>query len=389
MLNALIEVIVLLKHQGESLVEVIQKLHGLLNTADVSHFAFMPALLPEAERCDSLEFEEFKFGALDLKDLKHRCTKAGSDFFDLHGKTLNGRPAISSPIYKRVIFDMVSILKASPGYKWESPIYQAILRYFEALAAEHFEMMWSDYGEKKLLIDAFGCGIVDEEILRRLSDLSKITIYLNFGSPNHGAGYVVPVITEKKLGMPHISEIQSAIDSLESAYQFSKLQGSSLYTLLRSVCRSTVSSKRFRSEQRLDEAYLHQVIALEQVFSEKEKTTQAVGGRTAALTHTQLGLSYKEAKDFIIKLYAARSRFVHDGEKVPSELLERIEPVVLAVMKSLIHLCHFPESKADGFPEEWLKRLDYIIAGFDAGIHPTAEMAIANGLIAPDALSLP
>jgi hypothetical protein len=389
MINALIEVILELMRPGRSLVDALQQLHSRLKSADVSHFAFLPTVVPEKERGGLLEFEGFAFGHFDLDDLKYRCQRAGTDFFDLYSKLLEGRPAISTPIYKRVIFDMVAMLRKVPNFTWESPLYQAVLRYFEALAAEHFEMTWSEFGEKKLLIEAFGYGIVDEEILRRLPGLWKITIYLNFGAPDHSAGYVVPDIASKTLGLPHLGEMQMAIQILEKEYQFDNLHRSSLHSLLLSICRSIATSRRFRTEQRLDEAYLHQVIALEQVFSEKEKTTQAVGGRTAALVHRQLGMTYQEAKKAIVKLYDSRSLFVHKGQRVAPENLVRIEPVSLAVVKALIHLCHLPESAEEGFCAAWLKRLDYFIAGYEAGVEPSAEMALANGLIEADDVSLP
>jgi hypothetical protein len=389
MVNVIIEVLMHLMSKPMTLVQALDILSSKLRTANVSHFAFLPTKPPLQELSECLRFGDFLIGKLDLAPLKSRSQRAGSDFFNLYGKDLVGLPGIQSPIYKRTIFDLVTFLhKTCPNFTWDTPFYQITLRYFEALAAEHFEMTWSDFSEKKLMIEAFGCSIIEEEVLRRLPGLWKITIYLDFKAFGD-AGYVVPEISSKIIGLPHLGKMQAAIESLEETYRFSELTNSVLCTLLQSVCRSVVISRRFRSEQKLNEAFLHQVIALEQVFSEKEKTTQAVGGRTAILVHRQLGLSYSDAKKLIIKLYDARSQFVHRGQKVRPELFDQIEPVAMAVVKSLIHLSHQPDSSSDDFVDNWLKRLNAVIAIFDAGMPISSEMALANGLIEADALLLP
>jgi hypothetical protein len=63
--------------------------------------------------------------------------------------------------------------------------------------------------------------------------------------------------------------------------------------------------------------------------------------------------------------------------------------VTKAVLHSLLWLAKREESHSPDFFDQWIKRLDWIIAGYEAGITPLDDVLDANGIIAPDALSLP
>lgn len=356
---------------------------SLLREASVSHFIVLPGSAASATNAQTpLRHAGFELGLLNDSLLKSRCNRAGSDYFERYGAGLKGRLTLQSPVYERRVINWSQILKSERNLSVRSLPYQLVLSYYEAMAAHHINMMWNDFSEKQLLYVGLGYGILNVRQFSKELGAERITVYLGLDGSSDCAGYVVPNQSSRTIAIPPPEEKSAHLQTLRAKYGIDELAGSSLYPLLQSVCRSVGQADTFSCEDRVDEAFLYSVIALEQVFSEKESTTKKISERTALLTHCQLGLDYKAARKRIEVLYDARSKFVHKGVSINPEQALEIEPIVRAVVRSLIHLCRTKEAPSHA---EWLAKLDYLIAGFiNVGKTPNEQEMLANGILLPD-----
>jgi len=53
----------------------------------------------------------------------------------------------------------------------------------------------------------------------------------------------------------------------------------------------------------------------------------------------------------------------------------------IAVFRCLMHLCTTGDANKDGFHERWLKRLDLLVAGFEAEKPPSSAEMAENGIL--------
>ncbi|HRQ88641.1 MAG TPA: hypothetical protein PLA50_07575 [Bacteroidia bacterium] len=378
----------LLAHQaykGESLVGQIAEMQNAVVDAEASHFVILPGMTESSiDGQATLHFEGFAIGPLKDATLKSRCSRAGSDFFIRYGAGLKGRFTLESPTYMRRLFNWLPFLESHSDISLASRPYQLVLNYYEAMSRHHIDMMWNDFSEKQLLYTGLGHAVLNVRQFSRQIGTQRITVYLGISRKKGHGGYVVPYVASTTMLIPSPEEKGAHIQMMKERYAFESLSKSFLYPLLLSVCRSVEQARGFKIEERMDEAFLYSVIALEQVFSEKESTTKRVSERTALVVHRQLGIDYSEAKRRMEKLYDSRSRFVHRGERIKAELIIDIEPVVTAVIRSLIYLCRQQTSVSPEFNAKWLKSLDYIVAGFGAGKQPSEDDLMENGILPTD-----
>jgi hypothetical protein len=122
----------------------------------------------------------------------------------------------------------------------------------------------------------------------------------------------------------------------------------------------------YRSKGATDDAFVHFIIALDLLFGEKDASNQAISKRAAMLTHQALGISYHEMLQQIKKLYDIRSKFVHEGRKVPESDLASAQPIMQEIFTSLMRIQSKTEYKTDGAMTLWLKGIDYLCAAIDA-----------------------
>jgi hypothetical protein len=65
-------------------------------------------------------------------------------------------------------------------------------------------------------------------------------------------------------------------------------------------------------------------------------------------------------------LYAIRSKFVHSGDPVPRNAVDRVLPIVNAVFNCLMRVQMKAEAHEVGYPGRWLRDIDFIAAAEEA-----------------------
>jgi hypothetical protein len=357
--------------------ELFNKLLESTVPVDVSHFA---VFLGHGEDGKPADFEGFRFGAVKNLSLQHRSTRAHSNYFDLHGARILDRWCIESPIYRRSVICFLDFYREAPLRQniAEEFFFRVLLNYYEEITSIYIEKMWQDLEDRQIVASAAGIEVFNVPKLKHAIGLSMIAVYLNQTSKRWD-GYVVP--TEHGLRMNTWVGNPPILQELKA---FQAALSPSRSATLAQVARYGTKARRAAKDRDWSEALLNFTIAVELLFSEKSQTSQSVSRRLAAATSEATPESYSTRRKEIISLYDARSKYVHAGvaptrAEVESmtELFERVLAVLIRQEKKQV--LHDKEPFA-----AWIKTLDWIAAGYEAGQVPTTAVLEDAGLSASD-----
>ena len=241
---------------GIDRVKFLDDLLSRFSNAEVSHFY----ILPLNAVMKPMKIEGYVLSEVDIGLLTSRANRAGSDFAKLYATGLKGRLCLQSPIFRHVVIDFIKLglkhaLLAQPSWR------DLLLRYFERVARQHFEYMWSHLDRTQMLSTPFGAHILDAQNFRQgFAQFSKrISIYLDFS--NSGAGYVVPEATDMEFNEPGPESIAYA-RYLEhrSNYRISEVGDSELGRTLYTCAGFCQQATRFLESGRNDDAALYATI---------------------------------------------------------------------------------------------------------------------------------
>lgn len=384
-----ISVLTLTLRDDQGLVQALEHLESSLRTSDVSHFAILNINLPSSWNT-SLDWRGFQLGPLDIEKVKSRCKRAGESIIDGFAAKLKGNPSIVSPVYECAVFDLKYFFEISTVGLNEDLAQLVHQEWFRSIQQEHWDQMWADFEDRRALLCALGYGLVQGDTFRNNLKQIRISCYLRLRDNARNEGCVVFGVPKQYITLPDLLETKNAIHQIHSICPFSAVEKSSLNQVINAYSMSLSRGVKIAFEGHMSESYLHFIIALEQLFSSRENTSQTVAGRTAVLVHRQLGVTLTDCRKSLLKEhYEARSRFVHSSVPIPRNLIAPIHEITQAVLRSLLWLAKGEESRSPNFFDIWVKRLDWIIAGYEAGIQPPDDVLDANGIITSDALPLP
>jgi hypothetical protein len=134
---------------------------------------------------------------------------------------------------------------------------------------------------------------------------------------------------------------------------------------------------------RYTDSLMYEVIACETLFSEKINTAEKVCKRIAVLTWADSGRSYNDHFRTVKECYDARSRYVHDGNKIGSELAETFTKIVCNLYKAIIRFRRTINPTENSF-EDWLKQLDYVAGAHEAGVRVDNKVLAQLGIDVPN-----
>lgn len=374
-----IVVLALLAEEKTDLVESLKELQRCIKTVDVIHFHVLPSLGGSGWE-GTFNWSHFRFERLDASKLGYRCRKADANLLLQKASALDGSPSIRSPIFNRPTLDISDLFwrKQSPLMKAHGiAILQCMFQHTAALFAD---AMWDALEDALLLPYAISFHLFDLERIRYFPEAQTWTCMTGLGiSEKHS--WVGCSEFQPRLRIPKLDQAQRLFDKAESRFHFEKLPLSSLSPLITTVSRTLVRGTNHLSSQRIDESFLFQVIAIEQVFSETENTSKVVSSRTSLIAQFHLKQDWQKTFKHVSTVYDKRSRLVHSGKSVTQEDLLDAADLSSTVLRCLLRLALRPESHKEDFHKLWLKRLDYLIAGIEAGKPPSEADLIENGII--------
>ena len=341
---------------------------------DVSHFS---TFLASSEEGMPAELDGFRFGAVQNLSLQHRCTKARSDYYDLHGKPLHNRWCIESPIYKRSVVGFLDLYWQSPSIQSipKGIFFQTLLSYYEELSSFYTDRMWQDLDDKQLIGAAAGFEVFDPPDLKQSNGLATVAVYLNQSS-HRWDGYVVPLVHAWRMnnwiGNPPILQTLKAFQANLTLPPSPTLS---------QVCRYGIRARRAAGRSDWAEALLNFTIALEMVFSEKSQTSQAVSRRFAVVASEPTPEAFALQRRQILSLYDARSQYVHAGV-IPSQAA--VESMTHLFEKALAVLIRLEKKQVLHDKEtfnRWIRLLDWIASGYEAGQRSDEAVLEDAGLV--------
>jgi hypothetical protein len=345
-------------------------------SVDVSHFA---VFLGHGEEGDPAEFDGFRFGAVQNLSLQYRSARAHSDYFTIHGKRLHNRWCMESPIYRRSVIGFLDLYWEAPSRKNISDeiFFQTLLSYYEEITGLYAEQMWQDLDDRQVIAAAAGIEVFGVPDLKRATGLAMISVYLN-QTNHHWDGYVVP--TEQGfqmntwIGNPPI---------LQKLKDFQAGLPLPLSPTLAQVARYGVRARRAAARNDLAEALLSFTIALEMLFSEKNQTSQAVSRRFAVVASDPTPDAFTTHRREILSLYDSRSQYVHAGIAPTQAAVDTMTTLFEEALAVLIRLEKRQVLRDKEQFNRWIKLLDWIASGYEAGQIPGNDVLNQAGLRVP------
>lgn len=309
---------------------------------------------------------DLRLGVLQREQLVYWCEKVGHPYFAMNPDHFVGRFAI-----ERSQLQTVQVLDLTRAAEELSIAVTEDLKlltdfYFHRLTQHRRETLFDEFVRDQAVAVAMGAPyIVPEQSLMFLGS-TFISIYRDMGAKKKG--YLCTVDTTPVLEFAQADRrYPIVLGELKDAYGFSGVTSSEIHQTLFSYCRFLLKAKVHLDHGRIDEAFLHYIIALDLLFGEKDASTHEVSTRAAVVTHRALGKSYAEVVKLMKSVYSARSKYVHEGSLVEEGMLTAVIPVAEEVVRCLLRVQKQPQSKSSGFVEHWLKQLTFLVAGIEAG----------------------
>lgn len=129
-------------------------------------------------------------------------------------------------------------------------------------------------------------------------------------------------------------------------------------------------SRELLNRRYIEESFTLLMVALESLaVSEGEAIADSLSQRVGALLAISENIPFGDAVKAVHKLYDNRSRFVHQGDVISRESLNRLQDICRT---SFFFACR-SQSRCEAadrgrWQQKWFSQLDYIAAAFEAGV---------------------
>lgn len=311
-------------------------------------------------------FGDFKFGVLDERTFEYRCKKATTDYYELYKDSLKGNISLERDFYD---VNIIAWAHFAHVYSIKSSGFQeAVLTCYELLSDLFFDDFWVDFVEQQSLQLAMGIKYIDPEPFKKNISAEKISIFSQIAAFNRLVGYLVPIAQYGR----HVTvsvylddDIKSLNKKLKDQYRFENFNSSKLHQTIESYVQFIAKARIYLEENRINEAFLNFVIALDLLLGENNMSTKSVSTRAAILTYKSFEVPFSTQKKLLQDIYSIRSKYVHAGFDVPAEILDDTVRVCTSVLIALFEVQ--ASDQALDF-NSWIKKLDFAVSGIEAEI---------------------
>ncbi len=158
-----------------------------------------------------------------------------------------------------------------------------------------------------------------------------------------------------------------------------------VFPSLRNFSRLVARSRELQNRSYIEESFTLLMVAMESLLVEGESISRTLSRRAGAILAISQSKNFDAAVKSVLKLYDARSKFVHQGEAITSESLRTLQEVCRAVFfaayRSQVRSTRQTDHADNVWRTKWANVLDYVSACFDAGL--TVDSAAMNASGAP------
>jgi len=318
----------------------------------------------------------FHLGDLDRGRLNYQSKRAGSNFFDLYSSELAKSRLTLTRDFIQVPVIPWQTFKAPVSDMW---IPHLVEDYYHSISVVQLGLMLRELADEQEITKALGGGTFDPELLFREVGRWHIAVFLDIGKRK--MGWVTSDRTgDRTLSFGGVSKaVTGTSHVLRLHFGLADSNVERCHPLLQQFFRFLAVAQDHRQADRVSEAFLHLVIALDLVFGEKDKSTSSVSDRVAVLSHRGLGVSFDDARKRVKHVYDRRSKYVHEG-KSPSEsdweeALKICEVVAFAILRRFRRIGQAPDPN-----DNWLKRIDLVTATHEGGCPIDPELMAEIGV---------
>lgn len=361
--------------------------------ADVSQFLFIPAsaLLeyveadkpPKHEIIGLFGHGPFQYAPLAgdlMRKIKYRFERIGVGALTTGLDEFHGRIAVYREPRNTKVMDFTGL-----GFKGHQPpeVVNLMQHYFDDLSDALFEDFWQEHLESQYFGVAAGATVLDRASLESLPGTAWLSIFWGFDLLT--ARGMISLTKEESHRRNTLGwRVHSLGEELGEAKRRVELEltealGSGpyrVYASLHNFARLVARSRELESRGYVDESFTLLMIAMESILAERDSISTTLRRRAATLLAVAEDKNFGDSVKSVLKLYEARSRFVHQGETVTPDSLKALQEVCRTVFFAACRSqARFTEGD-ENWKGRWVTILDYISACFDAGL--TIDSGTAN-----------
>ena len=374
-----------------------ERVLGCFAHADVSQFVLIPASAlikwnrvgqpPEYDLIGLFGHGPFRYEPLDsdlIEKIKSGFERAGLCDLPPHIRNLVGCIAIYREAQSTKVIDFNQI-----GFKGrQAPdACNLIQSYFDDLSRVLFEDFWQKHMETQHLSAAAGACLLDRALLEALPGTTWLSVFWGF-KLLFGTG-MISLITENRHYKDTLTmRVNSFGAELAEAKRRMELELTAhlgpgphrVYPSLQNFARLVARSRELENRGYVDESFTLLVVAMELVLAERDSISTTLSRRAGALLAVSDDQDFKASVNSVLRLYDARSKFVHQGEAISPDSLKALQEVCRTVFFAAYRSqVRFTEGDGDNWKSKWVSVLDYISACFDAGVTVDSRAASISG----------
>ena len=360
------------KNPAISAVERFNLVFDTVVNADVNQFFLLPQLALSTYR---VEIGPFSIGPFNPEHLAYLSHKSGSDYYERYESGLRKIPfsVERKPRAVRVVYWHKLV---GPNSQWVpqsqsksvlSTLEYLVDQYFSNLAALYFADFFVELHRVQEVPMALGSDWFDLNKLREVLGSHQISVFLKIGGDN--VGFVTPsasLVMNLNLGGGHVG-LPFTEKYLQHHFGFTAFTDCEIHRSLQNFCHFLAMAAQHVASGRDAEAFLHHVIALDLLLGDAGSSTNSLSTRSAALVFRALNQDYQAVVKDLVRIYNARSKFVHEGKQPDLSLLTVVKKICREVAFCLFRLQQDEKFRVAGFHDRWLKDLDFVIAATEAG----------------------
>ncbi len=354
--------------KSQNCVDVLNNILALNTSSEISQFHIFR--LTSKESITPVSFGEFYIDNLPSERMRYKCEKAESDYFTLYEEEIGQKPSIERKRFNTVVINCheLSIKAKSTSL---IPFEDACRLYFESISKVLFEKFWANFSEQQDLHISAGYQVIQEKTFKEMLGSESVTIFNKITANGKNRGFVVPfqignfnINFSRNLG-PALNDFYL---KLKNEFLFTFFEDNEVNQTFKTYCKFIAKGYRYLEELKIDDAFLHFVIAIDLVYGDINESTKTIITRCATLTFLKFDKDYAKHKSTIGKLYDARSRYVHQGQSVKEGHVETIKKLCTELLHCFFRINRYMiTSKIQMSIIQWKKKIDYASSALEAG----------------------
>jgi hypothetical protein len=320
-----------------------------------------------------------------MRKIKYRFERIGVGGLTTDLDKFYGQIAVYREPRSTKVIDFTAL-----GFKGHQPpeVANLIQHYFDDLSDALFEDFWQEHLETQYLGVAAGAALLDRATLESLPGTAWLSIFWGFDLLS--ARGMISLTTEESHRRDTLAwQVHSLGEGLGEAKRRMELELTEhlgpgphrVYPSLHNFARLVARSRELENRGYVDESFMLLMIAMESILAERDSISTTLSRRAAAILAVSEDKPFEDSVKSVLKLYDARSKFVHQGEAITPDLLKALQEVCRTVFfAALRSQARFTEGD-ENWKGKWVTVLDYISACFDAGVTVDTSTASISGAL--------